>query len=51
MNSIAICIPAIIDLNLISSNVKSIKKNFIDCNQDYKFNVFEIKFKPYCFDT
>ena len=40
MNSIAICIPAIIDLNLISSNVKSIKKNFIDCNQDYKFNVF-----------
>ena len=40
MKSISLCIPAIIDLELIRSNVESIKKNFIDCNSDINFNVF-----------
>ena len=40
MKNITLCIPAIVDFDLISENVKSIKKNFIDCNSNFNFNVF-----------
>lgn len=38
--SIAICLPSILDENLISQTAKSIRKNIVDQNKDIDFNIF-----------
>ena len=38
--NIALCLPAILDLNLIKKTTATIKNNIIDANPDFNFNIF-----------